>query len=161
LFGLSKFLDRKGETDWAHSACTRALHAGLPAELRTQATRDLALMAKRRGEYARAAALWEELAAHSQDGALACEQLAIYYERHMRDLPRAIEFTELALKKLQCQIARSRDPFASSRGMHRGRELMCRLKRLRHRNHKAKAGAGAPLLAHCEGAASGSRQRLR
>ena len=50
LFGLSKFLHRKGEKDRAHSACARALVAGLPAEFRPQATRDLALMAKRRGD---------------------------------------------------------------------------------------------------------------
>ncbi len=61
LFGLSKFLYRKGEMELAHSACAFALDAGLPAEFRPGATRELALMAKRRGEKDRAAALWHEL----------------------------------------------------------------------------------------------------
>src|SRR5580658_4466567 len=81
LFGLSRFLQRKGEKELAHSACAYALEAGLPAEFRPQATRELALMAKRRGERERAAALWQELAANPQDTVFACEQLAMHYER--------------------------------------------------------------------------------
>jgi len=50
LFGLSRFLQRRGESDRAHSACAQALEIGLPAEFRPQARRDLAQMAKRRGE---------------------------------------------------------------------------------------------------------------
>ena len=91
LFGLSKFLHRKGEPDMAHSACSRALDSGLPAEFRLQATRDLALMAKRRGDQQRAAELWQELLTNSADAVLACEQLAIYHERHARDLARAFQ----------------------------------------------------------------------
>jgi len=55
LFGLSKFLQRRGNADRAHSACAQALAMGLPAEFRPKARRDLALMAKRCGEHARAA----------------------------------------------------------------------------------------------------------
>src|SRR5271157_4706450 len=67
LFGLSRFLHRKGEKDLAHSACAYALDAGLPAEFRPQATRELALMAKRRGEIERAVALWHELISDPQE----------------------------------------------------------------------------------------------
>src|SRR6266852_5464336 len=55
LFGLSRFLRRRGETDRAHLACSQALEIGLPAEFRPKARRELALMAKRRGEHDRAA----------------------------------------------------------------------------------------------------------
>src|SRR6266571_1780979 len=55
LFGLSRFLQRRGDSNRAHSACIQALEMGLPAEFRPRARRDLALMAKRRGEHARAA----------------------------------------------------------------------------------------------------------
>src|SRR5437867_5296607 len=42
LFGLSRFLQRRGRDDRAHSACAKALSMGLPAEFRPKARRDLA-----------------------------------------------------------------------------------------------------------------------
>src|SRR5271167_3657722 len=60
LFGLSRFLNRRGERDRAHSVCSKALDAGLPALFRSQATRELALLAKRRGDNEAAASLWHE-----------------------------------------------------------------------------------------------------
>jgi uncharacterized protein len=145
LFGLSKFLHRKGEKDLAHSACTRALDAGLPMEFHLQATRDLAAMAKRRGDRERAAELWLELTTHPKDGILACEQLAIHHERHSRDLPRAVEFTQLALTKVRLQRSRLRDCLAFARSARLEKKLACRLERLTHRIKKL--SAEAPLLA--------------
>jgi uncharacterized protein len=161
LFGLSKFLHRKGERDLAHSACSRALDAGLPAEFHLQATRDLALMAKRRGQRERAAELWQQLLTHPQECVLACEQLAIHHERHSRDLSRALEFTELALKKLRPQMARHHDPALSARAIRIEQKLLCRRNRLRHRIGKNQAATAAPLLAQSTLAGSGSRQRTR
>ena len=160
LFGLSKFLHRRGEKDLAQSACAHALDAGLPAEFRPQATRDLALMAKRRGDLERAATLWHELVANPQETVLACEQLAMHYERHARNFARALEFTQLGLKTLQRQIASSRDPFASARQRRLEGKFVCRLERLWHRINSADAATGAPLLAQAV-AATGSRQRAR
>jgi uncharacterized protein YprB with RNaseH-like and TPR domain len=76
LFGLSRFLQRRGESQRAHSACTQAIDLGLPKEYAGQARRELALLAKRRGEHERAAALWHELVKDQRNGAHACEQLA-------------------------------------------------------------------------------------
>src|SRR5713101_3231674 len=101
LFGLSRFLQRRGDTGRAHTACAQALAIGLPAGVRPKAQRELALMAKRRGEHERAAVIWQEMVADSQNGVRACEQLAIYYERHARDFCRAMEFAQLALGKLK------------------------------------------------------------
>src|SRR5713226_7992318 len=103
LFGLSRFLQRRGDSERAHSACSRALDAGLPAEFRPKARRDLALMAKRRGEHSRAAEIWQEIVGDPQDGVYACEQLAIHYERNAKDFSRAAEFAQLALAKLRRQ----------------------------------------------------------
>src|ERR1700720_1644652 len=111
LFGLSKFLQRRGDTDRAHSACAQALSMGLPAEFRPKARRDLALMAKRRGEHARAAEIWLEIVADLHDGIYACEQLAIYYERHAKDLAKAAQFAKSAVATIRRQRANSRDPF--------------------------------------------------
>jgi uncharacterized protein len=159
LFGLSQFLHRKGEKDLAQSACAFALDAGLPAEFRPQATRELALMAKRRGERDRAASLWRELVSDPQETVFACEQLAMHYERHVRDFARALEFAELGLKTIQRQFGRSRDPFAAARDTRLTAKLMCRVNRLRHRINSADA-VGAPLLAPAP-ATTNQRQRAR
>ena len=61
-------------------------------EFHGRAQCDLARMAKRKGEHALAAELWHEIAVDSQDGIHACEQLAIYYERRVKDYEKAMEF---------------------------------------------------------------------
>jgi uncharacterized protein YprB with RNaseH-like and TPR domain len=163
LFGLSKFLHRRGEKDLAHAACARALDAGLPAEVQSIAMRDLALMAKRRGETDRAAALWHELVSRPQDQdcVVACEQLAIHYERIARDFEQALEFTQLGISKLQHQFGRSRDPYAAARASRMEKKLVCRLKRLRHRIARDLLATRAPLLVQSALAGSGRRQGRR
>ena len=146
LFGLSRFLERRGERKRAQSTCVKALDAGLPAEFRERATRELALMAKRGGNTEKAAALWLELANNPSDGIEACEQLAIYYERHAKDFAQALQFAELAVAKLQRDARGSRDPIWHARKARREEKLMCRVKRLQHRITKSEASAKAPLL---------------
>jgi hypothetical protein len=143
LFGLSKFLHRRGERDRAHSTCAKALDTGLPAEFRSQATRDLAYMARRRGDREKSAALWLELVSDPQDGVTACEQLAIHYERHMRDFARALEYANLALAKLARVQKLSRDPYASTRVARVQEKFRQRIKRLEMRRGIA---GDCPLL---------------
>jgi uncharacterized protein YprB with RNaseH-like and TPR domain len=137
LFGLSRFLQRRGDPDRAHAACAQALNLGLPAEFRPQARRELALLAKRRGDHESAAALWHELAAelngNDHDGIHACEQLAIHYERRVRDFARAAEFAQLALAKLRRQRTDSRDPYAAARSIRLEQTFVNRIARLGHR----------------------------
>lgn len=159
LFGLSKFLHRKGEKERAHSACSFALNVGLPAELRPKATRELAQMAKKRGEHERAALLLHELLANPQETLFACEQLAMYYERHARDLARAIEFAQLGVKTLQRQSSRFRDPYASARQRRLQEKFMCRLERLQHRMKSTGPAAAAPHLPREPAAARSAEHR--
>jgi uncharacterized protein YprB with RNaseH-like and TPR domain len=133
LFGLSKFLQRRGDCDRAHSACAQALDAGLPAEFRPKARRDLALMAKRRGEYARAAEIWQEIIGDPQNGVYACEQLAIHYERRANNLSRAAEFAQLALAKLRRQRSATRDPYLAARCALLEEKFLQRAARLQQR----------------------------
>src|SRR3981189_1431497 len=101
LFGLSRFLHRRGDAPRAAKMCTKALEAGLPAEHRHQASRELALMAKRRGDHLLAAELWRSLLQGSENVIEACEQLAIHHERREKDLQQAVEYTQLGLGKLR------------------------------------------------------------
>ncbi len=130
LFGLSRFLQRRGEDDRAHSACSQALAIGLPAEFRPKAHRELAQMAKRRGEHAQAAEILLEIIADPHDGLHACEQLAIYYERHAKDLVKAVQFSELAIATLRRQRANSRDLLIAARLARLEQKFLLRLARL-------------------------------
>ncbi|HLZ51605.1 MAG TPA: ribonuclease H-like domain-containing protein [Candidatus Acidoferrum sp.] len=146
LFGLSRFLERRGDRDRAQVACTQALQLGLPAEIRPRARRELALLAKRRGDFKAAAALWHELAADPQDGVFACEQLAIHYERRDRDLTRAVEFARLGLAKLKRSCAHSRDPYVASRASRLAEKFVSRISRLESRAKPGKSGASLPVF---------------
>jgi uncharacterized protein len=146
LFGLSRFLERRGDSDRASAACSQALDLGLPAEFRPRARRELALLAKRRGDHAAAAALWLELAADPQDGVLACEQLAIHYERRAKDPARAMEFARLGLAKLRRMSANSRDPYAAARATRLAEKFFTRIKRLDDGNKATKGKAPVPSL---------------
>jgi hypothetical protein len=137
LLGLSKFLHRKGDRDRAQAACAHAMDRGLPIELRPQARRDLAQFAKRRGDHAEALTHWHDLAAdQTADDANAihaCEQLAIHYERHAKDFARALEFTRLALKKLDREPISPHNPYATTRTIRCEQRLQKRLTRLKLR----------------------------
>jgi len=134
LFGLSRFLQRRGENDRAHSACAQALTTGLPEEIRPKACRELAQMAKRRGEHARAAEIWLDLVTDPHDSIHACEQLAIYYERHAKDLAQAAQFANLGLATLQRQQANSRDPFLMARVARLEKNFRRRVARLERKS---------------------------
>ena len=58
-------------------------------------------MAKREGDLSQARDLWEGMLGNSREGFEAYEQLAIYYERHMREPRRAALISRDALTELQ------------------------------------------------------------
>ncbi len=101
LYGLSRLLERRGDARRARRLYERALQAGLPGEVDRAARRELAFLAKRERDYARATSLWEDLIAGSSDGLEAYEQLAIYHEHHARQPARAAELTRQALAALR------------------------------------------------------------
>jgi uncharacterized protein YprB with RNaseH-like and TPR domain len=140
LFGLSRFFDRRGDSARAHLACSQALDLGLPAEFRPRAHRELALLAKRRGDHAAAAALWLQLVADPQDGVFACEQLAIHYERREKDPPRATEYAHLALAKLKRK--NSQDPYAAARAARLAEKLSVRINRLESKTKTKSSNRG-------------------
>ena len=146
LFGLSRFFERRGDSDRAHVACSQALDLGLPAEFLPRARRELALLAKRRGDHAAAAALWLELSSDPQDGVLACEQLAIHYERRAKDPRRATEFALLGLAKLQRTGIHTSDPYTVARRTRLVEKLLVRIKRLEGQTKNKSANREATAL---------------
>jgi uncharacterized protein len=165
LFGLSRFLNKRGDRDGAHAACSQALDIGLPAEHLPKARRELAQHAKRRGDHDHAASLWHELASESAaateqidmlDAIHACEELAMYYERRAKDLDRAVEFICLALAKVKRLRAASRSLYAAPKLARIEEKLLNRVARLRHRMGSKRERAGSlPLLQREAALASG------
>jgi uncharacterized protein YprB with RNaseH-like and TPR domain len=145
LFGLSHFLQRRGESQRAHSACTQAIDLGLPKEYDQQARRELALLARRRGEHEKAAALWHELVKDERNGAHACEQLGVYYERRKKDFERALEFAKLGLAKVRRARALFLDRHGARGGLRMEQRLAARVARLQARI-QLKNGTGPTLL---------------
>jgi uncharacterized protein YprB with RNaseH-like and TPR domain len=133
LFGLSRYLQRRGESHRAHSACTQAIDLGLPQGYDGQARRELALLAKRRGEHDNAAALWHELVNDQRNGAHACEQLAVFYERRKKDSERALEFAKLGLAKVRRARALFLDRHGAQGSVRTEQRLVARTARLEAR----------------------------
>ncbi|HUK30305.1 MAG TPA: ribonuclease H-like domain-containing protein, partial [Candidatus Acidoferrum sp.] len=67
LYGMSRFLVRRGESSLARRACSRALATGLPGEHDRAARRDLARLAKRMGDVGGAVDMWESLLSPARD----------------------------------------------------------------------------------------------
>ena len=134
LFGLSRFFERRGDSARADIACAQALALGLPGDVRGRAQKELARMAKRRGEHERAAGIWEEMVRDSRDEVHACEQLAIYYEHRAKDSERALEYARLGLARLRRQRTASsghaHDPSLASRLARQEKHLIERSARL-------------------------------
>ena len=101
LFSLSRILESAGAAELAQAACLEALVRGLPASVEPQALWQLAAQHKRAHRYKEAVDLWMKIAGLESRFAIgACEELAIYYEHRVRDIARALEFTETALRLL-------------------------------------------------------------
>jgi uncharacterized protein YprB with RNaseH-like and TPR domain len=145
LFGLSRYLQRRGDSQRAHFACTQAIDLGLPKEYDGQARRELALLAKRRGEHEQAAKLWHELTSDQASGIYACVQLAIYYERRAKRLETALEFARLALAKARRLKTDLRDSATSTRNLRLEQQILSRVARLEHRMRLSRVSPALPM----------------
>ena len=137
----------------AESACVAARDRGLPVAYDAQARRELAQLAKRRGKYAEAAEIWQELLQEGECRSNACEELAIYCERRARDSQKALEFAWMGLKELHKQNSELRYGLARAGEIRRMERLKKRISRLEMRLNAESRKSSAPLLrrAHATG----------
>ena len=156
LFGLSRYLQRRGEAAMAESACVAARGRGLPLAYDAQAQRELALMAKRRGEHAQAAEIWQELLQDGECHSNACEELAIYYERRAKDIKKALEFAWMGLKELRHRSGRAKFGVAQPSELRRMERLMKRVSRLEQRLNRLRNADAAPLLRRARATVGGT-----
>ena len=155
IFGLSRLVQRRGEASRARQLYESALGAGLPRDAGRAARRELALLAKRAGDFERANALWSELAENPQgdpqEAFRAYEQLAMYFEHREKEPHRAAALTRRALAFLARARGSRWGAFDESRASNleaRFRRRLTRLERLEtrqtHRNHKPPRSANSP-----------------
>jgi uncharacterized protein YprB with RNaseH-like and TPR domain len=150
LYGLSRLMQRHGEPARARELFETALRSGLPQHVERLAQRELAQLAKREQDYARAISLWEELrqastsakrqrsavsledAQNALEAAIeAAEQLAIYYEHRAKQPRRAAELTSHAIAELR--TAQRDGGIAAARATRIEARLARRLSRLESR----------------------------
>lgn len=124
LYGLSRLLERRGETERARRVYEMAVQAGLPASLNLAARRRMARLARRGGERDVAHDLWRELANEESEESAegnaaerrealeaileACEQLAIHYEHQVRNGKEAAAWTRRGLALLRQSMGTER-----------------------------------------------------
>lgn len=99
LVAMGQMHEASGETEQAINLYRQGIARGLPAEAHQKTVERLALLHKRRGEWAQAVALWEQAARSGQ--IYACVELAKYYEHHKRDYDQAIHWTCVAMTHIQ------------------------------------------------------------
>jgi hypothetical protein len=90
-------------------------------------------MAKRRGEHGAVAAIWEGLLDHEEFRATACEELAIYYERRMKNFAKALEYARSGLAALNRKASTSRYESRATADLRRIERLTKRITRLERR----------------------------
>ena len=89
----------------------------------------------------------QDIAGDPREGAHACEQLAIYYERRAKDLHRALEYAQLGLVNLRRAYRGTRNPVAGARFARSEKHFLKRIERLQHRMKlTCEPGRQAPLL---------------
>ena len=101
LFGISRFLQRRGEEKLAAKFYRKAIESGLPKAAEQTAQKELALLAKQWHDFELSKTLWEKLLGGSADGLKAYEQLAIYYEHRARLPHKAVKLSREALVQIR------------------------------------------------------------
>jgi uncharacterized protein len=104
LYGVSRICEKRGEDTRARSLYEKSIASFLPIETDRLARRSLARLAKRQGDFQLASELWKDALGNSRHGFEAYEQLAIYYERRVRDPERAREIVLQGLDELRRAI---------------------------------------------------------
>jgi uncharacterized protein len=118
LFGVSRLLQSRGEAQLAKRIYQRSLDEGLPESAEQIAYRELALMAKRNGEYSVSKTFLEKLLGDTSEGFKAYEQLAIYYEHHDGQPQKAAMVSREALVKMQEAFRSGRLPAHRYQKLH-------------------------------------------
>jgi len=131
VYGVSRICDRRGHSTRARDLYAHAIARELPKPTDASARAALARLAKREGDFARAASLWLEMRGMTREGLEAYVELAKYYEHRARRPEQAVQLLDEALAALRS--ARSVGTVSPERSGKYRIEFRKRLARLRNR----------------------------
>jgi uncharacterized protein YprB with RNaseH-like and TPR domain len=121
LFSAGKYFRYLGRQQVSVEFSRAALEKDLPDEVRLEAMERLAALYKSEGLYSQAVTLWETVVANSSDAREETwENLAVYCEHSVRNLPRALELTQQVLDRL---VRESTGPSRMEKWAHRQQRL--------------------------------------
>jgi translation initiation factor 2B subunit (eIF-2B alpha/beta/delta family) len=124
----SKYFRDLGRRQVSVEFSRAALEKKLPDELRLEAMERLAALYKSDGLYWQAVTLWEAVLANSSDAREETrENLAIHYEHREKNLPRALELTQVVLSQLERE---NRGPSRIEKWAHRQQRLMKKIQKM-------------------------------
>jgi tetratricopeptide (TPR) repeat protein len=98
LIAIGKLYEDLGEVDSAAECYLRGLGKVLPEEIRSDAIKRWSMMEKRRGNWEKAIELWSIAVERSE--LYAFEELAKFYEHHLKDYSLAAYWTRSAIETL-------------------------------------------------------------
>jgi tetratricopeptide (TPR) repeat protein len=125
LLSLGKYFQVLGQRQLSLELSQAALQRDLSESLKVRVMLQLAGLFKSQQRYSQAVDLWKAMIASSPAFVPeAWENLAVYYEHRERNLPKALELTEQALRMAGIEEARSRA--ASLEGWHRRHDRLLR-----------------------------------
>jgi len=101
---VSRICEKWKEHTRARKLYEKSIASLLPAETDRAATRSLARLAKREGNFELACELWKHAVGNSRRGYEAYEQLAIYYEHKACDAEQGRQILRQALDELRRAI---------------------------------------------------------
>jgi uncharacterized protein YprB with RNaseH-like and TPR domain len=128
LLSASKYFRDLGRRQVSVEFSRAALEKKLPDELRLEAMERLAALYKSDGLYWQAVTLWEAVLANSSDAREETrENLAIHYEHREKNLPRALELTQVVLSQLERE---NRGPSRIEKWAHRQQRLMKKIQKM-------------------------------
>jgi len=129
FYALGRWYEAEGCLIEAERAYRAAIRAGLAADLRSKALRDLGYLLKRADRRAEALACWQQLALETRGDVLAHVELAKYFEWHVGNLSLAAGWTRAALALVENWPSGTRRDIALAELRHRLARLERRLGR--------------------------------
>ena len=101
LFSLANYYEKTGHFDSAIDIYRQLISGEIPASEKQKAQLRLAYCLKRNGQFEQAAAIWQEIISSGSFSFEAHEELAKYFEHHLKNIQQACQIVTSALSAIE------------------------------------------------------------